>query len=810
MKISHNWLKQIIAVEQSPEEISKILTNIGLEVELVEPFQTIKGGLEGVVVGKVLTCEKHPNADKLSVTTVNIGQSEPLKIVCGAPNVAVGQTVLVATIGTKLYDGDKEFEIKKSHIRGEDSFGMICAEDELGLGTSHAGIMVLPDSVVAGTLAKDYFCIESDMTYEIGLTPNRVDAASHLGVARDLSAYLSQKTPIGIVLPKVCDCKNSTRQSTLTVTVNDPERCPRYAGIVIEGVKIAPSPDWLQNRLKAIGLKPINNIVDITNYILHELGQPLHAFDLSKVGNKVIVGTLPDKTKFKTLDGIERELSSEDLMICNEEGGMCIAGVFGGLESGVKETTTSIFLESAYFNPMSIRKSARRHQLSTDASFRFERGIDPNITIFALKRAVGLILEMAGGTITSEIFDTKPEGFPSFNVEVPYTKVDSLIGQKIDHDIIKKILVGLGIIIEKEANEILYLQVPPFKVDVQRPEDVVEEILRVYGYNSIAIPSILNSSITFEDGSDDTKQRNLVSNMLSANGFNEIMCNSITKADYFEQLDGFNKDSLVHILNPLSSDLNVMRASLLFGMLETIVHNSNRQSENLKLYEFGRVYSFNSQEKDIKKYTENRCMSIAVTGNKTSKAWNAIESEADFYFLKSYVENVLLRIGIKSGNCKQEPFNSNELQGLQYIIGRSVLVEMGAVKHDVLSRFGIEGMVYYAAIHWDNALLISGKPTKFKELPKHFEVKRDLSMLIDSSITFEQIKKLAHETERNYLKDVTVFDVYQGKGIPEGKKSYAVSFILQDESATMKDGKIEGIMNNLIRVYKSKLGVELR
>jgi phenylalanyl-tRNA synthetase beta chain len=805
MKISHNWLKQFIAVEQSPEEIAKILTSIGLEVESIETFQTIKGGLEGIVVGKVLTREKHPGADKLSCTTVTIGQAEPLKIVCGAPNVAAGQTVLVATIGTTLYDGDKAFEIKKSQIRGEDSFGMICAEDELGLGTSHDGIMVLPDSVAAGTLAKDYFGIESDFTYEIGLTPNRVDAASHLGVARDLCAYFNQTNPIEITFPKLVE-PNSIKQSKLTVTVADAERCPRYAGVVIEGVKVAPSPDWLQNRLKAIDLKPINNIVDITNYILHELGQPLHAFDLAIVGNNVIVGTLPDKTKFKTLDGIERELSQDDLMICNEQGGMCIAGVFGGIDSGVSDATTSIFLESAYFNPVSVRKSARRHQLSTDASFRFERGIDPNMTIFALKRAIALIQEVAGGTVTSDIFDSKPEGFPSFAVEVPYAKVDALIGQKIDRYTIKKILVGLGISIEKEANETLYLQVPPFKVDVQRPEDVVEEILRVYGYNSIAIPTILNSSITFEDGSDDTKQRNVISNMLCANGFNEIMCNSITKADYFESLEGFNKDSLVRILNPLSSDLNVMRASLLFGMLETVVHNSNRQSENLKLYEFGRTYTLVPEQQGTKKYSEKRCLSIAVTGNKTAKSWNVKDAEADFYFLKSHVENVLARVGIKAGSCKQESLNTNELQGLQYIIGRSVLVEMGAVKSPILTKMGIDKTVYYAMILWDNVLTMSGKPAKYKELPKFFEVKRDLSMLIDSSVTFDQIKKLALETERNYLKDINVFDVYQGKGIPEGKKSYAVSFILQDEKETMKDSKIEGIMNNLIKVYKEKLG----
>ena len=809
MKISHNWLKQFLSVEIAPEETSKILTSIGLEVESMETFQTIKGGLEGVVVGKVLTREKHPNADKLSCTTVDLGSGDPVKIVCGAPNVAAGQTVLVATIGTKLYDGDKEFEIKKSSIRGEESCGMICAEDELGLGTSHEGIMVLPDSVAAGTLAKNYFGIESDIVFEIGLTPNRVDAACHMGVARDLAAYLSQKNPVSITLPSVFENSLSGKQKP-AVEVISTDRCPRYSGVIIEGVKIATSPSWLQNRLKAIGLKPINNVVDITNYVLHELGQPLHAFDLAKVGGKVIVKTLPEKTKFKTLDGLDRELSSEDLMICNEQGGMCIAGVFGGLDSGVSDNTTAIFLESAYFSPMSVRKTARRQQLSTDASFRFERGIDPNITIFALKRAVSLILELAGGSVTSDIFDSKPEGFPPFVFDVPYSKVDSLIGEKIDRQTIKNILIGLGINITKETNEVLSLEVPPFKVDVQRPEDVVEEILRVYGYNSIAIPTILNSSITFEDGSDDTKLRNVVSNMLCANGFNEIMCNSITKAEYFEKLEGFNKDSLVRILNPLSSDLNVMRASLIFGMLESIVHNRNRQSENLKLYEFGRTYTFDASKQGTGKYTEKRCLSMAVTGNKASKTWIMKDAEADFYFLKSHVENVLSRVGIKVGSCKQETINTNEIKGLQYIVGRSVLVEFGAVKDELLQVMGIDNAVYYASIHWENVLQMVGKSAKYKELPKFFEVKRDLSMLLDGSITFDQIKKLATETERNYLKEINVFDVYQGKGIPEGKKSYAVSFILQDEKETMKDSKIEGIMNNLIRVYKEKLGAELR
>ncbi len=810
MKISHNWLKQFIALEQTPEEISKILTNIGLEVESIETFQSLKGGLEGVVVGKVLTREKHPNADKLSVTTVNIGSGEPIKIVCGAPNVAAGQTVLVATIGTKLYDGDKEFEIKKSQIRGEESFGMICAEDELGLGNSHDGIMVLPDNIVAGTLAKDYFGIESDFVYEIGLTPNRVDAASHMGVARDLCAYFSQKQKTELCKPSVFEGVSTGELKAVSVTVEDTEKCPRYTGVVIQNVKVAPSPSWLQNRLKAIGQKPINNIVDITNYILHELGQPLHAFDLEVAGNTVKVKTLADKTKFTTLDGMERELSSEDLMICNANEGMCIGGVFGGQKSGVTETTTDIFLESAYFNPVSIRKTAKRHQLSTDASFRFERGIDPNITEYALRRAAGLIVEVAGGTIAPGMFDSKPQGFPSFNVELSYAKVDALIGEKIDRNTIKNILIGLGIEIKKETADGLSLLVPPFKVDVQRPEDVIEEILRIYGYNTIEIPSILRSSITFEDGSDDTKARNTISQYLSANGFCEIMCNSITKGEYFEQNEAFNPESLVKILNPLSSDLNTMRASLLFGAMEAVVHNSNRQSENLRLYEFGRTYTSSAEKTGTDKYTEKRILSVTVTGSKTPKSWNSTEQDADFYFLKSYVENILMRLGVKIASCKQTACSNSLLSGIQYSVGRTVIVEMGLVSKKILKKMGIDKAVYYADIQWGDLLKMAGKPAKFKELPKFFEVRRDLSMLIDSSTTFDQVKKLALETERNYLKEVSIFDVYQGKGIPEGKKSYAVSFVMQDEQATMKDSKIDGIMNNLVRVFKEKLGAELR
>lgn len=811
MKISFNWLKQFIDIDATPEDVSAVLTSIGLEVESVDEYQTIKGGLDGVVVGKVLTRDKHPNADKLSVTTVDVGQGDPLRVVCGAPNVAAGQTVLVATIGTKLYSDGKEFTIQKSKIRGEESFGMICAEDELGLGTSHDGIMVLPSDVPAGTPARDYFGIESDFVFEIGLTPNRVDAASHMGVARDLVAYYGKTTRIALKKPELELMKNTFENtSDVKVTVENTELCPRYTGVVIEGVSVKESPQWLQNRLRAIGQKPINNVVDVTNYVLHELGQPLHAFDLAVVGKDVKVKTLPDKTMFTTLDGVERELSASDLMICNAAGGMCIAGVFGGAQSGVKETTTSIFLESAYFNPQSIRKTARRHQLSTDASFRFERGIDPNITLYALQRAASLVLEVAGGRITSSIFDTRPTDVAPFHVELAFAKVDSMIGKKIDHELIRKIIAGLEIKIAREQDETMFLEVPPFKVDVKRAEDVVEEILRIYGYNNVEIPTQVQFSVTMPDGSDDTRQRNTASDYLCSNGFCEIMCNSITKYDYYEKLAGFDASSVVKILNPLSSDLNAMRGSLLFGGLETVIHNINRQNDNLLLFEFGRTYSQVEGKQGFDKFVEKRMMSVIVHGKKNEKSWNLPEHEADYYFLKSQVESLLVRMGLSIASCTQQSCNNPFIQGVEYTLGNKTILSMGLVKKEHLRRFDISKPVYYADICWDEVLKLSGKRSVFKELPKFFEVRRDLSLLIDESVTFDQLKKIACDVDRKYIKEVTVFDVYQGKGIPQGKKSYAVSFVLQDEKETLKDSKIEDIMGRLIKMYKEKLGAELR
>jgi len=810
MKISNNWLKQYIDAELSPEEISIILTNIGLEVESIEPFQSIKGGLEGVVVGKVLSCEKHPNAEKLHLTQVNIGQGNSLAIVCGAPNVAAGQTVFVATIGTKLYDGDKEFVIQKTKIRGEESCGMICAEDELGVGTSHDGIIVLPDTIHAGALASDYYDVETDVVFEIGLTPNRIDAASHYGVARDLSAFLNQTQSVVLRKPTVDSFKTNANVDNCTVEIENAEKCPRYTGLVISGISVKPSPHWLQNKLRAIGQKPINNVVDITNYILHELGQPLHAFDLKEVGSEVHVKTVAPKTNFITLDGISRQLSGDDLMICNKNEPMCIAGIFGGNKSGVTESTTDIFLESAYFSPKTIRSTSKRLQISTDASFRFERGIDPNITLFALKRAATLIVELAGGSISANIFDSKPEGFPPFEIGISFDKIDALIGKSIEKKLIKKIITGLGIVIEKEENNMMHLKVPAFKVDVRRPEDVVEEILRIYGYNNVEIPTQVNSSITFGDGTDDSKQRNIVSQYLCSNGFFEIMCNSITKAEYYDQTEGYDTQSVVKIFNPLSSDLNVMRGTLLFGALETIVHNNNRQIENLRLFEFGRIYIQNPDKKGLEKYTEKRRLSIIVSGHKNAKSWNQPESEADFFFLKSFVENVISRMGIKMQSCKQESYKDLFINGLQFRLGNIIIAGIGLVHKCILKKAGIDQPVYYADIKWDELLLLAGKKAKFKEIPKFFEVKRDLSMLIDATVTFEEVKKIALQTERNYLKEISIFDVYQGKGIPEGKKSYAVSFKLQDEKETMKDSKIDAIMNNLIRAYKENLGAELR
>ena len=811
MNISWNWLKEYIQLDYDVETVSKTLTDIGLEVEGLEKYQTIKGGLEGIVVGKVLTCVDHPNSDHLHITTVDVGGPEILPIVCGAPNVAAGQTVVVATEGTKLYDGDTEFVIKKSKIRGEVSCGMICAEDEIGVGTSHDGIMVLPDTVKVGTPASEYFNIKDDYIFEIGLTPNRIDAASHYGVARDLAAYLNVNGSVKLQKPSVEKFALSNTQTNLKVVVDRPDLCPRYSGVVISGIKVKESPEWLQTRLKSIGLRSINNVVDVTNFILHELCQPLHAFDLAKIaGNEIHVNTVADKTKFVTLDGVERELSSEDLMICDAEKPMCIAGVFGGLDSGVTETTTSVFLESACFNPVSIRKTARRHGLSTDASFRYERGIDPNITNYALKRAALLIQEVAGGEICGPIFDSHPEKFDSFPVTLNLDKAYSLMGKNIGDDVFKKILAGLEIEVASEQGRNLNLLVPPYRVDVQRAEDVIEDVLRIYGYNNVEFSTNLHAAITYSNGVNQTKVRNMIADMLVDSGWYEIMNNSLTNSSYYADLQNDCKNHLVKILNPLGAELDCMRNTMLFSMLEVVAHNQNRQQLDLSLFEFGSVYYTKGTEGSVTdKYGESRQLALCVTGKQTPLYWAEKQQDTDIFVLKSAVLKVLTKLGMS--NIQFAPKNDDMLSGLECsILNNKCVARLGVVSKQLLKKFDIDKQVFFAEIYWDVLLANYRQKVQYKELPQFPSVRRDLALLIDSKVQFEQIKKIAFSTEKKLLKQVSAFDVYEGKGIPAGKKSYAISFLLQDDQKTLTDGQIDNVMNRLIANYQKELGAELR
>ncbi|MBO4778927.1 MAG: phenylalanine--tRNA ligase subunit beta [Bacteroidales bacterium] len=811
MNISWNWLKEYIQLDYDVETVSKTLTDIGLEVEGLEKYQTIKGGLEGIVVGKVLTCVDHPNSDHLHITTVDVGGPEILPIVCGAPNVAAGQTVVVATEGTKLYDGDTEFVIKKSKIRGEVSCGMICAEDEIGVGTSHDGIMVLPDTVKVGTPASEYFNIKDDYIFEIGLTPNRIDAASHYGVARDLAAYLNVNGSVKLQKPSVEKFALSNTQTNLKVVVDRPDLCPRYSGVVISGIKVKESPEWLQTRLKSIGLRSINNVVDVTNFILHELCQPLHAFDLAKIaGNEIHVNTVADKTKFVTLDGVERELSSEDLMICDAEKPMCIAGVFGGLDSGVTETTTSVFLESACFNPVSIRKTARRHGLSTDASFRYERGIDPNITNYALKRAALLIQEVAGGEICGPIFDSHPEKFDSFPVTLNLDKAYSLMGKNIGDDVFKKILAGLEIEVASEQGRNLNLLVPPYRVDVQRAEDVIEDVLRIYGYNNVEFSTNLHAAITYSNGVNQTKVRNMIADMLVDSGWYEIMNNSLTNSSYYADLQNDCKNHLVKILNPLGAELDCMRNTMLFSMLEVVAHNQNRQQLDLSLFEFGSVYYTKGTEGSVTdKYGESRQLALCVTGKQAPLYWAEKQQDTDIFVLKSAVLKVLTKLGMS--NIQFAPKSDDMLSGLECtILNNKCVARLGVVSKQLLKKFDIDKQVFFAEIYWDVLLANYRQKIQYKELPQFPSVRRDLALLIDSKVQFEQIKKIAFSTEKKLLKQVSAFDVYEGKGIPAGKKSYAISFLLQDDQKTLTDGQIDNVMNRLIANYQKELGAELR
>jgi len=814
MKISYNWLSDYIQPLPSPEKTSEILTSLGLEVESMEAYESIRGGLRGVVIGEVLSCEKHPNADKLTVCMVDLGKGEPVKVVCGAPNVASGQKVPVATIGTILYKGSESFKITRSKIRGIESEGMICAEDELGLGDSHLGIMVLDPSAIPGSPASGYFNITADHIYEIGLTPNRIDAASHYGVARDLAACLAQKGKVGLTKPSVDTFKIDNHSNTIPVEIADKQACYRYSGVTISGVRIMESPVWLKNRLKSIGLNPINNVVDITNFVMFETGQPLHAFDSGKItGGRVIVRTLPEGTKFTGLDGKERELSSDDLMICNTETGMCIAGVFGGYDSGVKEGTQNIFLESACFNPLYVRKTSRRHMLFTDSSFRFERGSDPNITVYALKRAAMLIMDLAGGEITSDIIDVYPELIRPKRVDLRYSNIDRLIGQKIDREIIRSILKSLDISVLDEKADGLEVEVATYRADVQREADVIEEILRIYGYNNIDLSRNLTSSLSFSTKPDKEKITNTVSNLLSNNGFIEIMSNSLTRSSYYEAEEGSDPE-LVRIYNPLSSDLNVMRKNLLYGGLEAIQYNTNHKNPDLKLYEFGNIYLNTGKisENPLDKYYEEERLALFITGQKNEASWNTPGEKSNFFQLKSCVGMVLHRLGYLPEKLTYINTDHKALsEGLDCFEGKNRLARFGKVSQKLLHEFDLKNDVYFADMIWKNILAgVAGHKTTFRELPKYPEVKRDLSMMLDKTVKYEQVREISMKAEKKLLKRINLFDVYEGDKIPEGKKSYAVSYILRDDTKTLTDEQIDRIMDSIARSLEKELGAQIR
>ncbi|MVO08129.1 phenylalanine--tRNA ligase subunit beta [Flavobacterium sp. TP390] len=809
MRISYNWLKQFIKIDWKSEETAALLTDLGLEVEGVEKFESLKGGLEGIVVGHVLTCEPHPDADRLKVTTVDLGDGNPpVQIVCGAPNVAAGQKVPVATIGTKLYDKEgNAFEIKKGKIRGQESHGMICAEDELGLGESHDGILILDANLKPGTLGKTVFNIETDEVFEIGLTPNRADAMSHFGVARDLKAGFVQKEKhIELITPSVSNFKVDKRTLKMDVTVENEKLAPRYCGVTISGLSIKPSPAWLQNRLKAIGLTPKNNVVDVTNYVLHELGQPLHAFDANKIkGNKVIVKTVAAGTKFTTLDEVERTLDAEDLMICHAEGPMCIAGVFGGKDSGVTEDTTSIFLESAYFNPVSVRKTAKRHALNTDASFRFERGIDATITEYALKRAALLIQEVAGGEITSDIVDLYPKKIEDFQVFLNFEKAKKVIGEELSKETIKKILVALDIKINNVTEAGIGLVIPSYRVDVQREIDVIEEILRVYGYNNINFTEKLNATISNSSRTEEYKVQNLIANQLCSLGFNEMMANSLTTPNYIQLSKNLKEEFNVVMLNPLSNDLSAMRQSMLFSGLEAISFNINRKRSDLKLYEFGKTY-----HKLPSGYEENKHLTLFLSGNRAEENWTQNQQKSDFFLFKGYINSVLSRIGLDS-KVSSLPVESDIFaEGLSLAVGKEIIVEFGTIKKSILKHFDIKQEVLFADFNWGKIQKYISNKIKFTDIPKYPAVRRDLALLLNESTHFEEVYKIAKQTEKKLLKEINLFDVYQGKNLPEGKKSYAVSFIIQDESKTLNDKEIEKIMNKLQMNFENQLGASLR
>lgn len=821
MNISYNWLKEYLNFNLSPEEVSAALTSIGLETDGVEKVETIKGGLEGLVVGKVLTCVEHPDSDHLHITTVDLGDGIPTQIVCGAANVAAGQHVVVATVGTKLYDGDKEFAIKKSKIRGVESFGMICAEDEIGVGTSHDGIIELPETVKPGTLAKDYYNVKDDYMFEVDLTPNRIDAASHFGVARDLAAWMkAQGMQADLHSPSVDAFHSDRADGAIPVEVECQEATIRYAGLTIRGVKVAESPEWLRNYLTAIGQRPINNVVDITNFILNAYCQPLHCFDLAKVkGNKIVVRPAAEGSKFVTLDGVERTMTARDLMICNAEEPMCIAGVFGGLDSGVTEQTTDIFLESACFHPTWVRKTARRQGLNTDASFRFERGVDPNNVIYALKAAALLVKELAGGEICGEISDFYPAPVERPMVELSLDYMSRLIGKTLDKGLVKTILAALEMEIEKETDDVLTLRIPTYRVDVTRPCDVVEDILRIYGYNNVEFDETLHASLSYRQPTDDANQlQNLVSEQLTAAGYHEIMNNSLTAVSYYDGLEMYPLDNCVRLLNPLSNDLAVMRQTLVFGGLESLVHNINRKSANLLMYEFGNVYSFDPQaesteEKPLAPFAEEAHLGIWMTGDLHTANWTAPAVKSTVFDLKAVVENVFARLGVSQKELVAKQ-TSNDLFAacLEYRNrGGKLIGYVGVVSHKMLKKTDISQPVYFAELNWNALVKIAlKKKVEYTDLPKSMPVKRDLALLIDAATTFADVETVIRNSEKRLLKSVTLFDVYEGKNLEAGKKSYAVSMTLQDDEKTLNDKQIDAVMKKIITNLQKQLGAQLR
>ena len=810
MKISYNWLKQFIDIDWPAEKTGELLTDLGLEVEGIETFESVKGGLKGVVTGKVLEVYKHPNADKLSITKVDLGTGEPVQIVCGAPNVAVGQIVPVATVGTVLYDkNNNEFKIKKGKIRGEVSYGMICAEDELGLGDNHDGIMVLDETVEVGRNLSDIMNVETDEVFEIGLTPNRADAMSHLGVARDLKAGLTHlNVPVNFNTPSISKFNIDSKIRPIQIEIVNKDKCPRYAGITVKNVKIGPSPKWIQNRLKAIGLSSINNVVDITNYVMHELGQPLHAFDAEKIhGQKIIVKTAEPGDTLVTLDGVERQLHPEDLIIYNEKTPMVIAGVFGGIDSGITEETTNIFLESAYFDPVTVRKAAKRHGLNTDSSFRFERGVDPDMTVYALKRAVTLIKEYANAEIVTDLIDVYPNKIEPYNISLSYDYLNTLTGNVIDKNIIKNILASLEIKIASETEHGLNLVVPPYRVDVTRPADIVEEILRVYGYNNVDFSSKINASVETSERLASYKVEDVIAELLRARGFTEIMSNSLTTPKYLDLSSQIDKNTTVEILNPLSSDLSVLRQSMLFSALESVAYNMNRKQSDLKFFEFGKVYN----RYGAGKYVEEKYLSLVMTGKFVPENWMEPPVKTGFYHLKGQIEAVLKRFGID--DYKIKPGDNKDLyESIVFEIAKKPVISMGKVKPAIRKYFDINKDVYYADFVWDKLLEAIKKNSRivYREIPKFPSVRRDLALEIDKNISYKDLYDAAFDVERKLLQGVNLFDVYEGDKIVEGKKSYALSFILQDKQKTLNDKEIEKTMNKIFKNFEQKFGAKLR